>query len=62
MICLNHWQEGYGAFSIGRSQVSRVVDYIATQKEHHAKQDFKPELRGLLLKYDVEYDEKYVWD
>ncbi len=57
-----YWQEGYGAFSIGESQVPRVVKYIAEQKEHHAKKDFKDEFRGLLRKYRVEYDERYVWD
>ena len=56
------WQEGYGAFSIGQSQVPAVMKYIAGQKQHHAKQDFKDELRGLLKRYQVEYDERYVWD
>ena len=57
-----YWQEGYGAFSIGQSQVPRVVRYIQNQKEHHAKQDYKTEFRGFLKKYEVEYDERYVWD
>jgi len=57
-----YWQEGYGAFSIGQSQVPMVMKYIANQKEHHSKQDFQGEFRGLLQKYDVEYDERYVWD
>ena len=57
-----YWQEGYGAFSIGESQVPRVMKYIAGQKEHHAQQDFKDEFRGLLQKYRVDYDERYVWD
>lgn len=57
-----YWQEGYGAFSIGESQISSVVKYIAEQKEHHAKRDFKDEFRGLLRKYRVGYDERYVWD
>jgi putative transposase len=57
-----YWQEGYGAFSIGQSQVPRVMKYIENQKQHHAKQDFKDEFRGLLKKYRVEYDERYVWD
>ena len=56
------WQEGYGAFSIGQSQVPRVMKYIEDQKHHHAKQDFQDEFRGLLYKYRVEYDERYVWD
>jgi REP element-mobilizing transposase RayT len=57
-----YWQDGYGAFSIGRSQVDGVVKYIRDQKEHHAGQDFKTEFRALLEKYQVEYDERYVWD
>jgi len=57
-----YWQEGYGAFSIGESQVPRVMKYISEQKEHHAEKDFKDEFRGLLRKYRVEYDERYVWD
>jgi hypothetical protein len=57
-----YWQEGYGAFSIGQSQVADVVNYIARQKEHHGVQDFKDEFRTLCLKYDVDIDERYVWD
>ena len=57
-----YWQEGYGAFSIGESQVPRVMKYIDNQKQHHAKQDFQDEFRGLLKRYRVEYDERYVWD
>jgi len=57
-----YWQKGYGAFSIGQSQVPMVVNYIKRQKEHHAKQDFKDEFRALLKKYEIEYDERYVWD
>lgn len=57
-----YWQKGYGAFSIGQSQVETVVKYIRNQKEHHKKKDFKSELRELLEKYEIDYDEKYVWD
>ena len=57
-----YWQTGYGAFSIGQSQVETVVNYIERQKEHHKKQDFKDEFRMLLAKYEIEYDERYVWD
>jgi putative transposase len=57
-----YWQEGYGAFFIGQSQISDVMKYIANQKEHHQKKDFKDEFRALLRKYEVEYDERYVWD
>ncbi len=57
-----HWQEGYGAFSVGQTEVGKVMEYIARQKEKHAKTDFKTEFRGFLRKYEVEYDERYVWD
>ena len=57
-----YWQKGYGAFSIGQSQVETVVNYINNQKEHHKKKVFKEEFRELLKKYEVDYDERYVWD
>jgi len=56
------WQTGYGAFSVSRSNIGAVQSYIRNQREHHRKQDFKDEYRGLLKKHDVEYDERYVWD
>ena len=57
-----YWQTGYGAFSIGQSQVDVVTDYIAKQPEKHKKKSFQDEFRGLLKKYKIEYDERYVWD
>jgi putative transposase len=57
-----YWQQGYGAFSIGQSQVETVINYIKRQKQHHAKQDFEYEFRGILKKYEIDYDERYVWD
>ena len=57
-----YWQKGYGAFSIGQSQVETVAGYIKNQKEHHKKQDFKDEYRVLLKKYEIDFDERYVWD
>ena len=57
-----HWQSGYGAFSIGQSNVPNLKRYIATQKEHHRRKTFQDEFRIFLKKYDVEYDEKYIWD
>ncbi len=57
-----YWQKGYGAFSTGQSQVETVVKYIERQKEHHKKQNFKEEYRALLKRYEIEYDEQYVWD
>lgn len=56
------WQEGFGAFSYSKSQVKNVVNYILTQPEHHKKQSFKQEYLELLKKYDVSYEEKYLFD
>lgn len=57
-----YWQDGYGAFSVNPSEVKVVVKYIANQKEHHYKKTFQEEYRAFLKKYDVEFDERYVWD
>ena len=56
------WQAGYGAFSIGMSNIEALEKYIARQKEHHRQRNFEHEYRTLLKKYRVEWDEKYVWD
>ena len=56
------WQAGYGAFSVSQSEVNRVVDYIRNQEEHHRRFDFKAEFRKLLERYEIEFDERYVWD
>ncbi len=55
------WQEGYGAFSIGWSQVSATLAYIAGQKEHHRTHDFQAEYIAFLKKHSIEYDPRYVW-
>ena len=57
-----YWQDGYGAFSVNPSQVERVIAYIENQHEHHRKKTFQDEYRLFLKKYNVEYDERYVWD
>ena len=57
-----HWQSGYGAFSIGQSQVEEVKQYIHGQKEHHRRVTFQEEYRKFLKAYGIEYDERYVWD
>ena len=56
------WQAGYGAFSVGESQAEAVIKYIQNQEEHHRKSTFQEEFRRFLVKYKVEYDERYVWD
>jgi len=56
------WQNGYGAFSIGQSQLPALKQYIANQKEHHRNKTFQEEFREFLKRYQVRYDERFVWD
>jgi putative transposase len=56
------WQNGYGIFSVGFSQVETVRRYIATQEEHHRKVSFQDEYREFLKRYEIEFDERFVWD
>lgn len=55
-------QDGYGAFSYGRSQLNNVYTYIKKQEEHHAKSSFKAEYTSLLKLFEVEYDERYLFE
>ena len=55
------WQEGYGAFSIGASQIEATLRYIGRQEEHHRKRDFQAEFLAFLKKNGIEYDPRYVW-
>ncbi len=57
-----HWQNGYGAFSIGQSAVDAMVTYIDNQEEHHRHRSFQEEYRALLERYRLAYDERYLWD
>ncbi|MCX6137727.1 MAG: IS200/IS605 family transposase [Ignavibacteriales bacterium] len=56
------WQNGYGVFSVGQSEVERVRRYIAGQEDHHRVKTFQDEYRVFLQEYGVQYDERYVWD
>jgi len=56
------WQEGYGGFTIGISQIETTTNYIRNQKEHHKHKDFKTEFRAFLKKHGIPYDERYIWD
>lgn len=56
------WQSGYGVFSIGESGVEELKRYIAGQKERHRNRTFQEEYRDILKRYQIEYDERYVWD
>ena len=56
-----HWQDGYGAFSIGESQVGAVTEYILGQKERHKTMSFEDELVALAKRYGVAFDTRYLW-
>ena len=57
-----YWQNGYGAFSISPGHVDRLKDYIANQEAHHRAESFQDEMRRLLKLYELDYDERYLWD
>ena len=56
------WQGGYADFSVSQSNLPEVIRYIEEQEQHHKKMNFQDELRALLLKHEIEWDERYVWD
>ncbi len=56
------WQKGFGAFSYGHSQIDTVVKYIQNQEEHHEKKTFREEYLEMLKKFEVEYNEKYLFE
>lgn len=56
------WQSGYADFSVSASNLEQVKRYIQNQQEHHRRLDFQDELRRLLKKHQIDWDEKYVWD
>jgi len=56
------WQEGYGAFSYGHSQLNRIIRYIQDQEKHHKRRSFKIEYLTLLRKFDIAFEDKYVFD
>jgi putative transposase len=55
------WQEGYGAFSYGKSQIDQVVRYIKNQEKHHHKKTFLEEYRDFLTAFEIDWDEKYIF-
>ncbi|MEJ5263537.1 MAG: IS200/IS605 family transposase [Ignavibacterium sp.] len=57
-----HWQDGYGAFSYSRSQLDVVYKYIANQEIHHKKRTFREEYVELLKKFEIKFDDKYLFD
>jgi putative transposase len=56
------WQRGYGAFSVGPSDLDALRAYIDGQEEHHRTRTFQEEYRAFLTKYGIEFDERHVWD
>jgi putative transposase len=56
------WQEGYGAFSYGHSQLDTIIRYIQDQEKHHKRRSFKDEYLTLLRRFDIAFDEKYVFE
>jgi putative transposase len=57
-----NWQEGFGAFSYSKSQIDNVIKYILNQEEHHKKQTFKEEYIDFLHKFEIEFNEKYLFE
>lgn len=57
-----YWQSGYGLFSVSPSNKEKVINYIDIQIEHHKKMSFKDEFLAYLKKYNIDYNEKYIWD
>lgn len=55
------WQEGYGAFAVSRSNVASVREYVRNQEEHHRRRTFQEEYVELLVKMEIEYDERFLW-
>ena len=56
------WQEGFGAFSYSHSDIEKVYQYILNQEQHHKKINFKNEYLELLKKFEIEFDEKYLFE
>ncbi len=57
-----NWQEGFGAFSYSRSQLDSVVKYVLNQEKHHAKRTFRDEYVGLLDRFEVPYEDRFLFD
>jgi len=55
------WQDGYGAFTVSKSNIPDVIKYIRNQREHHRKRSFQEEYLEFLIKNGIEYDERYLW-
>ncbi len=56
------WQDGYGSFTVSKSQIPEVEEYIRNQREHHRIKSFQEEYRVFLDRHGIQYDERYLWD
>ena len=57
-----HWQGGYAAFSVSQSNLPAVIRYIENQEDHHKRVTFQDEYRAFLNAYEIDFDERYIWD
>ena len=57
-----YWQRGYGAFSVSKSKLATVIQYVQNQEQHHRGKSFQEEVIEFLNKYEIEYKEEYLWD
>lgn len=57
-----YWQRGYGMFSVGPAQLHQAEAYVRNQAEHHQVKSFQEEFREFLTQYEIEFDERFVWD
>lgn len=55
------WQEGFGAFSYSKSQSKNIIDYVLNQEEHHRNKSFREEYVEFLNKFEIDYEEKYLF-
>lgn len=56
------WQDGYGAFTVSKSNIPEVTTYIQNQREHHRARSFQEEFVAMLVRHGVDYEEKYLWN
>jgi putative transposase len=57
-----YWQRGYGMFSVSPADRGEAEAYVRNQEEHHRRRSYQDEFRAMLKRYDVEFDERFVWD
>ena len=55
------WQEGFGAFSYGHSQLTGIINYVRDQERHHARRSFRDEYLRFLKRYEIEHEERYIF-